>query len=168
MPTAKAKKTKVKQFKKALTKVKPPKANVVKAKKGKSGAAIGSICKKVSYSTGFICAKVSKVKKIAEKKNWDKPLSEMNDLLRKASKTTASLLEKAKDSAGDLKESFIAGYESKQHQSGPKTKKRAKNIEEQKINLPEESPEVAASVEESPNEELEKEIEQINKSVPEV
>lgn len=161
MAAAKSKRTNTKKIKR-LT----PKAKGAKINKKEPGG-IGGIYKKVSYSTGFICAKVSKVKKIADKKAWDKPLSEMNALLHKATETTASLLEKAKESAGDLKESFIAGYEAKEAQSGPK-KKKAKNTQEPEDALVPDNQHIAKEAQEAPNDTLEKEIERIDNSVPEV
>ena len=155
-----------------------------------------NIFKKVSYSTGFICAKAAKLKNIADSQRWKRFFSGMNGLFT----TAANLLQDAGKKTANVKEPSPKGFEPVKKQvdkeeqlqgedklggsrpklkakkpASPKKEKRSKP--EIKFRLKTSKRKAKASAErkkikepppESLNPDFEKEIEEITRSVAEV
>ena len=78
---------------------------MVKDKKNKKDPMVASIVKGISYGTGLLCGKVSKVGKFSGSKKWEKVLAKTKGIVEGAGK-------KVQDGLTEMKESFDEGVQS--------------------------------------------------------
>jgi hypothetical protein len=135
--------------------------------------ALGGIFKKVPYTAGFMWAKVSKPKKTLNNQNREKPLSHFNGFFTRVTERSADFFENAKGRTSELKGSFMDGFKSSQRQQEARArqiKESARpnsNVQENLLPDSQGAEELVQRLSDNDND-LEKEIEEIDKLVAEI